>query len=497
MHECRSKDGHNKCQPIPFAPLRLLTVGLDGKPCRLVERSPTTVQSEYAALSYCWGSSLKLRTTRKTLAQYYQGIRLNLMPKTFVDAIHICRALQIPHVWIDALCIVQDNNEEWQSEAANMSEIYQGSQLTITAAQSADSSQGCFLSNENIIQSDRLFFRTRPTLDNHSSMVRVYRGDIRAAAMTGSVISTRGWTLQEHLLSLRNVFCMDPDIHWQCQAGYQTQTGILFEPNGSLNNPDIAIPLRGLQLAGGLYRTAWRRIIENYSLREFTCSDDRVPAIAGLIRHFASTLKDSPILGLWAKSFARDLAWLRGGGRPQLSDMLKLPTWTWFACQGCVLYTIGDKYEDEPQQTGSLNLLDWTVEWDDSPYTSTLRQAFVQVEGSVREIPIRPFADGNLHIPPYFQVFDEDLKRTSKTSIPWRCAGRFDATDETAPATYLCLLLFSETRRFKPGYIYETFLILKAVEGHGTNIYTRVGLARIWGKSPAFDPTRTMSMVLV
>ncbi|OAQ67935.1 hypothetical protein VFPPC_04260 [Pochonia chlamydosporia 170] len=379
-----------------------------------------------------------------------------------------------------------------------MSEIYQGGQLTITAVQSADSSQGCFLSNENIAKSDQLFFHTRPgTSGGHSSMVRVYRGDIRTTAMTSSVISTRGWTLQEQLLSLRNVFCMDPDIHWQCQAGYQTQTGILFEPNGSLSNWDIAIPLRGPPSAGGLYRTAWRRIIENYSLREFTRVHDRIPAIAGLIHHFASTLKDTPILGLWGKSFARDLAWLRGRGRPQLSGISKFPTWTWFACQGCVLYTIGDKYEEEPQQTGSLNLLDWIVEWDSTSYTSPLRRSFVRVQGSVREIPIRPFADGNLHVPPYFQVFNEDLQRTSKTRLPWRCAGRFDGGDEVAPATHLCLLLFSETRRSNPGYVYETFLILKAVKGQCTEIYTRVGLARIWGQLPTFDSTKIMTIVLI
>ncbi len=43
------------------------------------------------------------------------------------------------------LCIVQDDEEEWQREAADMSTIYEGSQLTISAVQSMNSSQGCIL----------------------------------------------------------------------------------------------------------------------------------------------------------------------------------------------------------------------------------------------------------------------------------------------------------------------------------------------------------------
>lgn len=379
-----------------------------------------------------------------------------------------------------------------------MSKIYQGSQLTITAAQSSDSSQGCFPCNENTLQDDELFFRTRRnSLDSRSILVRVCRNDIRNVAMADSVIGTRGWTLQEQLLSPRNVLCMNHDIHWQCRAGYQTQTGLSFDSKESLNNGGIVIPSRGLQLEDSVVRTAWRHLIEDYSLRKFTYSGDRIPATAGIVQHFASILDDVPILGLWAKSFATDLAWLRGGGEPQLSDVSNLPSWTWFICKGCVSYTIGDRYGDKKQQIEHLSLLDWTLEWDGWAYTSCIRQASVRVEGAVRDIPIAPFAEGNSHIPPYYQVFDENLKPSSKNKIPWRCAGRFDAADETEPATYLCLLLLSDICPSEPDYVYETFLILKAVKSHATKRYTRVGLARIWGEAPTFDRTKTMSMVLV
>ncbi|PMD58888.1 HET-domain-containing protein [Hyaloscypha bicolor E] len=498
MFDCESQNGHSKCRPVPFAPLRLLTVGLDGKPLRLVERDTTTIRTDYAALSYCWGNSLQLRTTKGTLTIFSKEVPSKLIPRTFADAIHIARALRIPYIWIDALCIVQDDEQEWQSEATHMSEIYRGSQLTITATESVDSLQGCFPPEKPGLHSAGLFFRTRPNgLDDRSSLVRIYRNDIRDSVVEDSVISTRGWTLQEQLLSPRLVFCMQPDMHWKCQCNYQTQSGLSFEPRMAPDRGGLFLDLNH-RLDDLWYRSSWRRIIEGYSLREFTFSQDRVPAIAGMTRYFASTLEDVPILGLWVRSFARDLAWLRGGGRQQMSNTSGLPSWTWLACQGCVLYTIGSKYADyEVQVVEHLKLLNWDVQWQGTPYASPVELAQVKVEGPVREIEIRPFTEGSSHKPPYFQVFGEDLKPTVKTKFPWRCAGQFDTGDASEATIYLCLLLFSETKSSESNYTSEIFLILEPVEIHSTVKYKRIGMARIWGGPPTFNAAKTISMVLV
>jgi hypothetical protein len=143
--------------------------------------------------------------------------------------------------------------------------------------------------------------------------------------MEDSLISTRGWTLQEQLLSPRLVFCTQSDMHWKCQCNYQTQSGLSFESRMALDRGGLFLDLSH-QLDHLWYRKTWRRIIEGYSLREFTFSQDRVPAMAGITRYFASALEDVPILGLWVRSFARDLAWLRGGGRQQMSDISGFPS---------------------------------------------------------------------------------------------------------------------------------------------------------------------------
>ena len=487
---------------MPYAPLRLIAINPDdNSPLKLVRRDSTVNTPEYAALSYCWGKSLQLRTTKASLSRFTEEIPSELVPKTWADAIHIARALQIPHIWIDALCIVQDDEAEWQQEAGHMSDIYQGSMLTIAAAQSADSSQGCFPSNG--LENGDLFFHTRlDGSDGRSNLVRFYRGDVRNGATNGTAISSRGWTLQEQLLSPRLVHCVQPEIHWQCRAGHQAQSGLSFEPAAALKGGNILVPHHGLRAGDQQYRSAWRRIVESYSLREFSYSRDRIPAIAGITQYFSTALDDVPILGLWRKSFAKDLAWLRGGGPPQMSDTAGLPSWTWLTCQGCVLYRNGDRYTDGDMEVAEhLELLGWDVQWQGVPLTSPVSSARARVKGPVREIRIVPFAEGSRHIPPYFQVFDETLQPTAEKKMPWRCAGQFDAGEASVAATYLCLQLLSEPRKFSFDfdYVREVFLILKPVQienGMGTS-YKRVGLARIWGESPTFDSTSTMTMDLV
>jgi hypothetical protein len=73
------------------------------------------------------------------------GIPLMELSKTFQDAVQIARSLNVAYIWIDSLCIVQDDPEDWKAEAAKMSRIYQGAMLMVAATGSASGKGGCFL----------------------------------------------------------------------------------------------------------------------------------------------------------------------------------------------------------------------------------------------------------------------------------------------------------------------------------------------------------------
>ncbi|KAK3370696.1 heterokaryon incompatibility protein-domain-containing protein [Podospora didyma] len=530
LDNCRSSSysiadsGHQNCRPIPFAPLRLIDVGSSaGTTVKLVQ-PPPTMPAEYTALSHCWGRKPPIQTNKENLSGFSHEIPLEVLPKTFSDAIQMTLDLGIRHIWIDSLCIVQDDEQEWQDEAARMDSIYRGSQLCIAAVQSDESSGGLFpdinLVHNNGLLDGEMLFRTPSTdADGPQIQVRVYVGDVRHhSTMSYSPLSSRGWTLQEQLLPHRIAWCMQPEVHWGCEAGYQTEGSLQFTPAEML---DSLAPWRTL-VVGTQAETVtktWHQIVENYSARRFTFPRDRVVAIAGITRHIgaaANKILGQSILGLWEKSISRSLAWLRDSEEPDpdflaLAVSSSLPSWSWLACPGKVAYDEW-RWDDKRKMAGSVvddhvRLVDWDVFWDGRLHTSAVISGYLKVEGPVCEIPIASATGDRKFVSRgKFQVFGENRNYDGLKSSPWRCSGCFDRENDSAnltPRTYLCLLLRSRTvktkmERLKGEWRFdEIFLILEPVGMPEEGKYRRLGLAKMWGETPSFDRSQTKSLVLV
>jgi hypothetical protein len=77
--------------------------------------------------------------------QHLQEIRFEQLPKTLQDSLMIARYLDFDYIWIDCLCIIQDDREDWNREAARMADVYLNAALTIAASRSPDCNDG-FLS---------------------------------------------------------------------------------------------------------------------------------------------------------------------------------------------------------------------------------------------------------------------------------------------------------------------------------------------------------------
>lgn len=63
----------------------------------------------YIALSHCWGTQREYITNIATLEERLSGLDWNSLPKSFQDVVYLARKLNIQYVWIDSLCIVQDD----------------------------------------------------------------------------------------------------------------------------------------------------------------------------------------------------------------------------------------------------------------------------------------------------------------------------------------------------------------------------------------------------
>ncbi|KXH66128.1 HET domain-containing protein [Colletotrichum salicis] len=130
-------------------PTRLIKVGkIDDDMARLVISDGLASTTSYIALSYCWGPSSvskpQLITTAATLADRQTKIPLREMPDTIRDSVVFARHMGTEYIWIDALCIIQDDAEDWAKEAALIFAVYRHATLTVVAA-AGDTSHSGFL----------------------------------------------------------------------------------------------------------------------------------------------------------------------------------------------------------------------------------------------------------------------------------------------------------------------------------------------------------------
>ncbi|KAF2133873.1 HET-domain-containing protein, partial [Dothidotthia symphoricarpi CBS 119687] len=305
---CTSNHG-NQCTPqAKQTPHRLIEVGGNGSPPRLVLGKQLSGQNQqYTTLSHCWGTNVSIRTLLSNLQSFSDQIPPQIIPRTFDDAILITQALGVRFIWIDALCIVQDDAKEWEQEAAKIKDIYSGSILNIAASDSPGSESGCFPVKSSFVQTFHLAQHT--------------------------VLSSRGWVLQEQLLPHRIISCMSDEMHWECSEAYRTETGVHF---GSHVSDTRGVP-RMYQSPATLEQDGmWRSWMVNFSERKFSYWKDRLPALSGIVGKYEEITGDVSILGLWKRSIIQDLLWIRTGqisleSAPEIGSA-SLPSWSWLSC---------------------------------------------------------------------------------------------------------------------------------------------------------------------
>lgn len=141
-------NNHEGCQDLfrtPSLPHRILHI--DPNVCEdsiVLEEIEDGMTGRYVTLSHCWGMQRVITTTMNTLAERKAGIPLSDLPPTFQDAVQLTRRLGVKYLWIDSICILQDDISDWEKESALMGSIYSSSYLNIAATHSGDSRGGLF-----------------------------------------------------------------------------------------------------------------------------------------------------------------------------------------------------------------------------------------------------------------------------------------------------------------------------------------------------------------
>jgi hypothetical protein len=378
---CKPSRGTAQERSFRAGPSRLLDVG-EPNLVRLAETNSQAV--EYLALSYRWPHNATVMTTKENIVQHFQHIGILGLSKTIRDAIYVTRGLRFRYLWIDSLCIVQNDETDWANEAANMANIYQLATLTLSASVSTANDEGLILPRR--ATNDVRLPYNRSDVDTPSFVLATDRSweptsedkevpSTFDADVSHGALSRRGWCLQERVLSHRILHFGKDQLHWECLEGCQSEASAglhslnLCFPEGRLRGPllsgltfldfppeadqpsNFQIPphivsmgldsvFRGL---GGPARfsdepyASWYSLVAQYSERELTRASDKLVALSGVARVFSSYAEDEYVAGLWQGDLVRGLLWSSASSadKPLLHPAEpRRPTWSWVSVDG-------------------------------------------------------------------------------------------------------------------------------------------------------------------
>lgn len=213
-------------------PLRLINVlprlerygQVDSNLLRL-DCETAVLDEKYVALSHLWGrpqSNGRLCLNRRDLARWMNCLDLRTLPKTFQDAVQVTRDLGIRYLWIDTLCIVQDDMEDLQTQIQHMEDVFRCAYVTISATCASGSADGFLKRTCKGTQYPPLFFASKT--DRLGSLYLREPIDDFKRDVEESALSRRGWIFQERALSPRIIHFTEVQVYWECGEGVRCET---------------------------------------------------------------------------------------------------------------------------------------------------------------------------------------------------------------------------------------------------------------------------------
>ena len=338
LTECHSSHTLCRQEHVEFAPHRLLLIATakDEGTVRLTENWQG-LGLKWAALSYVWGGDQSFKSTIASVAELKAGFGVNRLPQTLKDAVAVCRGLSLEFLWVDSLCIIQDDPKDVARELASMPQIYRRAWVTISASNAEGVSDGflqrrCYVhrSADKDVQAP-ISLRYLAKGSSGGGEV-IFLQPFNQCDRQDEPINERAWTYQERHLSPRvldfkhNQVVLYCYTNKRCEGGgsllkwykgryqYQSRRNRLCRPYSNLRN----LP-------------KWHDILDDYTKRSLSFPLDKLTALSAIADLYKDHTGHTYLAGLWRETLIYDLCWSNSGEPLPRSAEYRAPSWSWAA----------------------------------------------------------------------------------------------------------------------------------------------------------------------
>jgi hypothetical protein len=338
LKECDKE--HLKCRSLHPSrrPKRLLRIDTHGENDRFwiyldvtPQPPPTPIAIRYSALSYCWGRDQEYKLQLSSQTTYEKGVAISELPRTLQDAILLTWSLDLKFIWIDCLCILQDDEKDLAREIADLPAIFGNAYVTISASRASDSREGFLHPISRPSTDDIVFSLPYACPDGRLGSVILCR-------YSGNPIHSRAWTFQEYMLSPRILEYTSSQLVWMCREREWHQEAKERELV-DMYQLSLSLHCGSREYSSIVECEIWMTMVRAYSGRALKFSADKLPAISALAELWSRRKReDSYLAGVWHSHLPLGLLWLNEHPFQQQDHAYRAPSWSWASLNGSIAW---------------------------------------------------------------------------------------------------------------------------------------------------------------
>lgn len=308
INNCRCVDK----RAIPQYPTRLVDLQQlkeGGKHVKLVMGHDLHPGAQYVTLTHCL-ETVDFLLSKQSMAQSFSRIKIKSLPPMFREAMGFaCTLENVRFIWIDVLCIVQDDLDDWVSESQKLCDVWSNSFLNITAAAATENQDGPFMDRDPM-----------PFSHDHSVQGQLAPEQLFwQESVYAAPVNMRGWALQEILMNRRNLYFCEEQIAWECHEGQKMESYPEKYASYDIEPPRNAFFSRTHRLGildllheGGSWASVyacWATVVNDVSKMHHIYEMDKLMAVSSLARRFHSHVRSDYVAGMWRRDLESQLLW--------------------------------------------------------------------------------------------------------------------------------------------------------------------------------------------